>query len=128
MDSPQQKFFISDDGKEKVSITKAELQAGIDSGKHGEKTLAWTKEMSEWLPLADPFWEKHGIVIEQEPPELPNPIEDKTPQSASESNPNIEAKPFSKFEKTDFSFFSNLKNGFVLFSNLKKTNFSFFQI
>jgi hypothetical protein len=64
MDSPQQKFFVSDDGKEKLSITKAELQAGIDSGKHGEKTLAWTKGMSEWLPLADPFWEKHGIVIE----------------------------------------------------------------
>jgi hypothetical protein len=47
MDSPTQKFFVSDDGKEKLSITKSELQAGIDSGKHGEKTLAWTK--GEWL-------------------------------------------------------------------------------
>ena len=26
----EQKFFVSDDGKEKLSITKAELQAGID--------------------------------------------------------------------------------------------------
>ena len=71
MDSPEQKFFISDDGKEKLSITKAELQAGIDSGKHGEETLAWTKGMSEWLPLSDPSWEKHGIVIEPQPPDLP---------------------------------------------------------
>ena len=101
MDSPEQKFFVSDDGKEKLSITKAELQAGIDTGKYEEKTLAWTKGMSGWLPLSDPSWEKHGIVIELQPPDLPNPIEDKTPQSASESNPNLEAKPFSKFEKTE---------------------------
>jgi antitoxin component YwqK of YwqJK toxin-antitoxin module len=105
MDSPQQKFFVSDDGKEKLSITKAELQAGIDSGKHSEKTLAWTKGMSEWLPLSDPSWEKHGIVIETKPPELPNPIEDETPELAPiptpspvptpkpfPHNPNIEAK------------------------------------
>jgi hypothetical protein len=72
MDSPPQKFFVSDDGKEKVSITKAELQAGIDSGKHTDESLAWTKGMGPaWLPLSDPYWEKHGIVIEQEPPELP---------------------------------------------------------
>ena len=64
MDSPQQKFFVSDDGKEKLSITKAELQAGIDTGKYGEETLAWTKGMSGWLPLSDPSWEKHGIVLE----------------------------------------------------------------
>ena len=63
MDSPEQKFFVSDDGKEKLSITKAELQAGIDSGKYGEKTLAWTKGMSGWLPLSDPSWEKHGILM-----------------------------------------------------------------
>ena len=37
VDSPEQKFFVSDDGKEKLSITKAELQAGIDSGKYEEK-------------------------------------------------------------------------------------------
>ena len=101
MDSPEQKFFVSDDGKEKLSITKAELQAGIDSGKYEEKTLVWTKGMSGWLPLSDPSWEKHGIVLEPEPPELPTPIEDKTPQSASESNPNLEAKAFSKIEKTE---------------------------
>ena len=101
MDSPEQKFFVSDDGKEKLSFTKAELQAGIESGKYGEKTLVWTKGMSGWLPLSDPSWEKHGIVLEPEPPKLPNPIEDKTPQSASESNPNLEAKAFSKIEKTE---------------------------
>jgi hypothetical protein len=67
MDSPQQKFFVSDDGKDRLSLSKAELQAGIDSGKHGEKTLAWTKGMSEWLPLSDPYWDKHGIII---PPDL----------------------------------------------------------
>ena len=72
MDSPQQKFFVSDDGKEKLSITKAELQAGIDTGKHSEKTLAWTKGMSSWLPLSDPSWEKHGITtLSDLPPELP---------------------------------------------------------
>ena len=48
MDSPQQKFFVSDDGNEKLSITKAELQAGIDSGKHTEASLAWMKGMSGW--------------------------------------------------------------------------------
>jgi hypothetical protein len=83
MDSTQQKFFVSDDGKEKLSITKAELQAGIDSGKHGEKTLAWTKEMSEWLPLADPFWEKHGIVIEPQPPEPPPSVSDLIGESSN---------------------------------------------
>lgn len=76
MDSPKQKFFISDDGKEKLSITKAELQAGIDSGRYGDNTLAWTKGMSEWLPLSDPSWEKHGIVIEPQPPELPPALSD----------------------------------------------------
>jgi antitoxin component YwqK of YwqJK toxin-antitoxin module len=76
MDSHEQKFFVSDDGKEKLSITKAELQVGIDSGKHGEKTLAWTKGMSEWLSLSDPSWEKHGIVIETKPPELPPSVSD----------------------------------------------------
>ena len=113
MDSPEQKFFVSDDGKEKLSITKAELQAGIDTGKYGEKTLAWTKGMSGWLPLSDPCWESHGILTEPEPPELPNPIEDEKPESAptptptpvskpkpSPRNPKAEAKPFSKIEKT----------------------------
>ena len=57
--------------------------------------------MSEWLPLSDPSWEKHGIVLEPEPPKLPNPIEDKTPQSASKSDPSLEAKAFSKIEKTE---------------------------
>ena len=71
MDLPEQKFFVSDDGKEKLSITKDELQTGIDSGKYGEKTLAWTKGMGGWLPLSDPSWEKHGVVMEQQPPPLP---------------------------------------------------------
>ena len=71
MDSPQQKFFVSDDGKDRLSLSKAELQAGIDSGKHTDETLAWTKGMGEWLPLSDQSWEKHGIVIEPQPPELP---------------------------------------------------------
>jgi hypothetical protein len=84
MDSPEQKFFVSDDGKEKLSITKAELQAGIDSGKYGEKTLAWTKGMSGWLPLSDPSWGKHGIVIEPQPPPLP-PTEKKTTQTKKSS-------------------------------------------
>ena len=77
MDSPTQKFFVSDDGKEKVSITKAELLAGIDSGKHTDASLAWTKGMGPaWLPLSDPHWESHGILIEPQPPELPPPISD----------------------------------------------------
>jgi HlyD family secretion protein len=68
MDSPQRKFFVSDNGKEKISVDKGELQAGIDSGKHTDVTLAWTKGMSEWLPLSDPYWEKHGIRILPPPP------------------------------------------------------------
>jgi len=71
MDSPEQKFFVSDDGKEKLSITKAELQAGINSGKHTDKTLAWTKGMNGWLPLSDPSWEKHGIRVRSKQPALP---------------------------------------------------------
>ena len=111
MDSPEQKFFVSDDGKEKLSITKAELQAGIDTGKHTDKTLAWTKGMNGWLPLSDPSWEKQGIVLEPVLSELPNPIEDENPElpptptpvqkpKPSPPNPNIDAKPISKIEKT----------------------------
>jgi len=85
MDSPEQKFFVSDDGKEKLSITKAELQAGIDSGKHAEKTLGWTKGMNEWLPLSDPSWEKHGIVLDPEPPELPPSAKKDTPSVKASS-------------------------------------------
>jgi hypothetical protein len=76
MDSPHQKFFISDGGKRKLSLTKSELLAGIDSGKYSDATLAWTKGSSGWLPLSAPSWEKHGIVIEPQPPELPPSISD----------------------------------------------------
>ena len=70
-DLPHQKLFVSDDGKQKLRITKSELKAGIDSGKYSEKTLAWTTGMTAWRPLSDPLWEKHGIMVEQEPPDLP---------------------------------------------------------
>lgn len=93
MDSPQQKFFVSDDGKEKLSITKAELQAGINSGKHTDKTLAWTKGMNGWIPLSDPSWEKHGIVLEPEPPELPNPVQEENPELPSTPTPVLAPTP-----------------------------------
>ena len=54
--------------------------------------------MSGWLSC-DPCWGKHGIVLEPEPPKLPNPIEGKTPKSTSKSNPSLEAKAFSKLKK-----------------------------
>ena len=92
MDSPEQKFFVSDDGKEKLSITKAELQAGIDSGKYGEKTLAWTKGMSGWLPLSDPSWESHGILIEPEPPDLPPSISNLQGEPTKPSIPSTTEK------------------------------------
>ena len=92
MDSPEQKIFVSDDGKEKLSITKAELQAGIDSGKYGEKTLAWTKGMSGWLPLSDPSWESHGILIEPEPPDLPSSISNLQGEPTKPSIPSTNEK------------------------------------
>ena len=52
---------MSNDGKEKLSLGQTELQAGIDAGKHSADSLAWTEGMNEWLPLGDPYWEKHGI-------------------------------------------------------------------
>ena len=57
------KFFISDDGKEKISLDLTEVKAGLESGTHQKESLAWTKGMSEWLPLSDPFWEKYEIRI-----------------------------------------------------------------
>ena len=69
--TPQQKFFVSDDGKAKISITKAELQARIDSGKYSDESLAWTKGLSDWLPLSDPYWDEHGVRVQLEPPDLP---------------------------------------------------------
>ena len=68
--------------------------------------------MSGWLPLSDPSWEKHGISIEPEPPDLPNSMEDEKPESdptptptlvskpkPSPQNPKAEDKPFPKIEK-----------------------------
>ena len=93
MDSPEQKFFVSDDGKERLSITKAELQAGIDSGKYGKKTLGWTKGMNEWLPLSDPSWEKHGIKLFQKPTVVPKLIKAAPPFEPSFQKPHYKETP-----------------------------------
>jgi formylglycine-generating enzyme required for sulfatase activity len=61
MATPTQKFFVSDDGKKKLTLGLTELQAEINAGKHSRESLAWTEGMDEWLPLGDTFWEKHGI-------------------------------------------------------------------
>jgi len=63
-DSAARMFFVSDDGNKKKKVSKSDLQAAIDSGKHSEKTLAWTIGMGPaWLRLSDPFWRKYGIII-----------------------------------------------------------------
>jgi eukaryotic-like serine/threonine-protein kinase len=61
MATPQRKFFVSDDGKKKLTLGLTELQAEINAGKHSAESLAWTNGMNEWLPLCDTSWEKHGI-------------------------------------------------------------------
>ena len=71
MSSPQnRKFFVSDDGKDKMSLELTEFKTGLESGKHQKESLAWTKGMTEWLPLSDPFWDKYEIRI---PPEVDPP-------------------------------------------------------
>ena len=61
------KFFVSQDGKEKISISKEDLQAGLGSGKFNAVTLAWTKGLQR-LALSDPYWEKLGVIIDSEIP------------------------------------------------------------
>ena len=78
------KFFVSQDGKEKISISKEDLQAGLGSGKFNAVTLAWTKGLPSWLALSDPYWEKLGVIIDSEiPPEIP-PLNPQDTKSAEE--------------------------------------------
>lgn len=64
-------FYVSDDWKESISVSRSELQEGLESGKHTIQTLAWTKGMTNWLPLSDSHWKKFDIGFPSLPPPLP---------------------------------------------------------
>ncbi len=127
MDSPEQKFFVSDDGKEKLSITKAELQAGIDSGKYGEKTLAWTKGMGGWLPLTDPSWEKHGGLIRTAKTSLSKQKADLMTDKLDKNNTVRSVSKSSSSEKIIESKFNQLSNEKIKPSRIEKNRKATYQ-
>jgi hypothetical protein len=87
VDNP--KIFVSVDRKEPISLTKDELQAGIDSGKYKRATLAWVEGLPKWLPLSNEYWAKLNIKIPEKstpPPPLP-PLDEKPPVEETKDEP-----------------------------------------